>query len=197
MQRTVLVLLSILVVSGCDDGSKPATSGVRFFTTSDCGAIVIDARGRSQHAAHSARRLQTGARVRRCSTTWALSTAKLRRPRSRHSSTSAPGHALSGRSTTTSRRAPSLAPPNSIRSARPATGVWRSQSAPTLQPADDDGAAREGRVRRHCNLRNSNAAHATPVEQALIGALAHRYPDAQPLDPSNSAPVLGRVRRLR
>jgi tetratricopeptide (TPR) repeat protein len=39
-------------------------------------------------------------------------------------------------------------------------------------------------------LAQSNAAHATPVEQALIGALAHRYPNAQPLDPSNSAPVL-------
>ncbi len=39
-------------------------------------------------------------------------------------------------------------------------------------------------------LAQSNAAHATPVEQALIGALARRYPNAQPLDPSNSAPVL-------
>ena len=39
-------------------------------------------------------------------------------------------------------------------------------------------------------LAQQNAAHATPVEQALIGALARRYPNAQPLDPSNSAPVL-------
>ena len=36
----------------------------------------------------------------------------------------------------------------------------------------------------------ANAAHATPVEQALIGALAARYPDAKPLDPSNEGPVL-------
>jgi tetratricopeptide (TPR) repeat protein len=35
-----------------------------------------------------------------------------------------------------------------------------------------------------------NAAHASPVEQALIAALAARYPTAQPLDPSNLAPVL-------
>ena len=34
------------------------------------------------------------------------------------------------------------------------------------------------------------AAAATPVEQALIGALAQRYPNAQPLDPSNEGPVL-------
>ena len=36
----------------------------------------------------------------------------------------------------------------------------------------------------------ANAAHTTPVEQALIGALAARYPDAKPLDPSNEGPVL-------
>ncbi|MFI4879534.1 MAG: hypothetical protein ACHQD6_03625 [Steroidobacterales bacterium] len=35
-----------------------------------------------------------------------------------------------------------------------------------------------------------NAAHASAVEQALISALAARYPSAQPLDPSNLAPVL-------
>jgi tetratricopeptide (TPR) repeat protein len=34
------------------------------------------------------------------------------------------------------------------------------------------------------------AARTTPVEQALIAALAQRYPNAQPLDPSNEAPVL-------
>ncbi|MDI3259510.1 MAG: hypothetical protein QJR02_07420 [Sinobacteraceae bacterium] len=34
-------------------------------------------------------------------------------------------------------------------------------------------------------------AHAAPVEQALIAALARRYPNAQPLDPSNEGPVLG------
>jgi tetratricopeptide (TPR) repeat protein len=31
---------------------------------------------------------------------------------------------------------------------------------------------------------------ATPVEQALITAIAKRYPSAQPLDPSNSGPIL-------
>jgi tetratricopeptide (TPR) repeat protein len=36
----------------------------------------------------------------------------------------------------------------------------------------------------------ANASHATPVEQALIGALAARYPDARPLDPLNEGPVL-------
>ena len=36
----------------------------------------------------------------------------------------------------------------------------------------------------------AKAAHATPVEQALIGALAARYPDAKPLDPSNEGPIL-------
>jgi tetratricopeptide (TPR) repeat protein len=35
-----------------------------------------------------------------------------------------------------------------------------------------------------------NAAHASGVEQALIEALAARYPNAQPLDPSNLTPVL-------
>jgi tetratricopeptide (TPR) repeat protein len=35
-----------------------------------------------------------------------------------------------------------------------------------------------------------NAASASPVEQALIAALGKRYPDAQPLDPSNEGPVL-------
>ena len=34
------------------------------------------------------------------------------------------------------------------------------------------------------------APRATPVEQALIAALTHRYPGPQPLDPSNVAPVL-------
>ena len=34
-----------------------------------------------------------------------------------------------------------------------------------------------------------NAAKATPVEQALITALATRYPDAKPLDPTNNNPV--------
>ena len=36
----------------------------------------------------------------------------------------------------------------------------------------------------------ANAGHATPVEQALIHALASRYQGAQPLDPSNEGPVL-------
>jgi len=35
-----------------------------------------------------------------------------------------------------------------------------------------------------------HAGRATPVEQALIQALAKRYPNAQPLDPSNEGPVL-------
>jgi len=35
-----------------------------------------------------------------------------------------------------------------------------------------------------------NAAQTTPVEQGLITALAKRYPNAQPLDPSNSEPIL-------
>jgi tetratricopeptide (TPR) repeat protein len=35
-----------------------------------------------------------------------------------------------------------------------------------------------------------NAAPATPVEQALIGALAKRYRGPEPLDPSNEGPVL-------
>jgi len=35
-----------------------------------------------------------------------------------------------------------------------------------------------------------SAQRATPVEQALIGALARRYPSAQPLDPSTIRPVL-------
>jgi tetratricopeptide (TPR) repeat protein len=35
-----------------------------------------------------------------------------------------------------------------------------------------------------------NAAHASAVEQALITALAARYPSAQPLDPSNLGPVI-------
>jgi len=34
------------------------------------------------------------------------------------------------------------------------------------------------------------AARASPADRALISALAKRYPNAQPLDPSNSAPVL-------
>jgi tetratricopeptide (TPR) repeat protein len=36
----------------------------------------------------------------------------------------------------------------------------------------------------------ANAAAATPVEQALIAALAKRFDGAKPLDPSNSAPLL-------
>jgi tetratricopeptide (TPR) repeat protein len=36
----------------------------------------------------------------------------------------------------------------------------------------------------------SAATHASPADRALIGALAKRYPNAQPLDPSNSAPIL-------
>lgn len=42
------------------------------------------------------------------------------------------------------------------------------------------------------------AAQSTPVEQALIAALAARYPNAQPLDPSNEGPVLVEyARRMR
>src|ERR1700738_4103012 len=36
----------------------------------------------------------------------------------------------------------------------------------------------------------SVAAHASPADRALIGALVKRYPNAQPLDPSNSEPIL-------
>jgi tetratricopeptide (TPR) repeat protein len=36
----------------------------------------------------------------------------------------------------------------------------------------------------------AQATRATPVEQALIAALAARYPNAQPLDPTNEGPVL-------
>jgi tetratricopeptide (TPR) repeat protein len=36
----------------------------------------------------------------------------------------------------------------------------------------------------------SAATHASPADRALIGALAKRYPNAQPLDPGNSAPIL-------
>jgi tetratricopeptide (TPR) repeat protein len=39
-------------------------------------------------------------------------------------------------------------------------------------------------------LAQQNSAHATPVELALIEAVARRYPNAQPVDPSNSAPIL-------
>ena len=39
-------------------------------------------------------------------------------------------------------------------------------------------------------LAQQNASHATPVEQALIKAIAARYPNDKPLDPSNSAPVM-------
>jgi tetratricopeptide (TPR) repeat protein len=35
-----------------------------------------------------------------------------------------------------------------------------------------------------------NTQHASPAEQALIGALVKRYPNANPLDPSNKEPVL-------
>jgi hypothetical protein len=41
----------------------------------------------------------------------------------------------------------------------------------------------------------ANASHATPVEQALIGALAARYPDARPLDPLNEGPFWPPMRR--
>jgi hypothetical protein len=34
------------------------------------------------------------------------------------------------------------------------------------------------------------AGQATPVDQVLIGALAKRYQNAQPLDPSNEGPIL-------
>ena len=36
----------------------------------------------------------------------------------------------------------------------------------------------------------ATVSHTTPVEQALIDALAARYPDAKPLDPSNEGPIL-------
>src|SRR5262245_42316332 len=39
-------------------------------------------------------------------------------------------------------------------------------------------------------LAQKNAEHGSDVEKALIAALAKRYPNAEPLDPSNSAPVL-------
>ena len=40
-----------------------------------------------------------------------------------------------------------------------------------------------------------NAAHASPVEQGLIAALATRYPDAQPLGPENLEAVSRAMRR--
>jgi tetratricopeptide (TPR) repeat protein len=49
-------------------------------------------------------------------------------------------------------------------------------------------------------LAQKNMARAEPVEQALIGALVSRYPNARPLDPSNEGPVLvayaGAMRRV-
>jgi len=39
-------------------------------------------------------------------------------------------------------------------------------------------------------LAQQHAAHAQPVEQALIAALASRYPSAKPLDPAATQPVL-------
>lgn len=39
-------------------------------------------------------------------------------------------------------------------------------------------------------LAQKNAEHGSDVEQALIAALAKRYPNAEPLDPTNSAPVM-------
>jgi tetratricopeptide (TPR) repeat protein len=39
-------------------------------------------------------------------------------------------------------------------------------------------------------LAKSHAAQGSPVDQALIGALEKRYPNAQPLDPVTAAPVL-------
>lgn len=39
-------------------------------------------------------------------------------------------------------------------------------------------------------LAQKNAEHASEVEQALIAALARRYPNAEPLDPTNMAPVM-------
>src|SRR5262245_7346749 len=39
-------------------------------------------------------------------------------------------------------------------------------------------------------LAQQNSAQVTPVEGALIGAVARRYPNARPIDPSNSAPIL-------
>ena len=41
------------------------------------------------------------------------------------------------------------------------------------------------------------AGQAAPVEQALIGALAKRYQNAQPLDPSNEGPILIAYARTR
>ena len=41
----------------------------------------------------------------------------------------------------------------------------------------------------------ANAKQATPVEQALISALAARYPDTKPLDPSTKGPVLAAYAR--
>ena len=64
-----------------------------------------------------------------------------------------------------------------------------SDRGPELQPADDGRAARQGRV-GVVATGQGRATQATPVEQALIGALAARYPDAKPLDPSNEGPVL-------
>jgi tetratricopeptide (TPR) repeat protein len=40
------------------------------------------------------------------------------------------------------------------------------------------------------NKAQKAGTHASPADRALIGALARRYPNAQPLDPGNSAPIL-------
>lgn len=45
-------------------------------------------------------------------------------------------------------------------------------------------------ARAALELAQTNASHTTPVEQALIAALAARYPDARPLDPTTEGPVL-------
>jgi hypothetical protein len=65
----------------------------------------------------------------------------------------------------------------------------RAYCGPELQPSDDGRAAGGGCL----GGAAAGARHAggtTPVEQALIAALAQRNQDSGPLDPSNEGPVL-------
>jgi tetratricopeptide (TPR) repeat protein len=186
MQRTVLVLLTILVVCGCNR-SKPQRAG------SDSSPAAGTEQSSIAQGAHDMPRMPMSL------ADWAQGAKLFENLGSFHrkvttSSSEAQQYFDQGmrflwafnhdESTRSFARAAQLDP-------KCASCYWGV--ALTVGPNYNLPLMLEPRAKvafEAVQLAQQNSAHATPVELALIDAVARRYPDAQPIDPSNSAPVL-------
>ena len=138
---------------------------------------------------HRRRRWRDGPKARSCSMVWAPFIAGSRRDRGWPNDISTRACASSGPSTMTRRRGPLQRPRKIDPTLRELLLGRRAHAGSELQHADDELAARPGRLGA-VRKAEANARRATPVERALIAAVAKRYRCTGEVDPSNSAPLL-------